>query len=231
MDSTDQKYSNDDGYLDRVLNLLHSEEWQLLSGTKHQDVVEKLNLLDRIGAPPMLVISADCLHKKGYIPRFDEGAAIDARSALGDNSSGTVLAFLSHRWLGGNHPDDEDGGTKYRALLHWSQWYETIYSKTRTRKLYFWIDWSCMDQDDSHNIDKGVKSLPLYVSVCNDFLCYQTPDYEGRAWCQVDRVIAYAFTFAGKILGSLTPSLRRLWLSALSINLAMLIAMGRKNNW
>jgi hypothetical protein len=53
-----------------------------------------------------------------------------------------------------------------------------------------------MDQND---LTPYIHSLPLYVASCNDLLCFETPDYNSRAWCSVERVIAYSFMFSGKI--------------------------------
>ena len=157
----------------------------------------------------MLVISADVLRNLRRIPRSSENAAVNVRQALHDNA---VLVYFSHRWLNAGNPDD-DQGTKCRALLNWCEWYENDYSGQKTsRKLYFWIDWSCLDQDfnDGH---KGVQSLPLYVSACNDFLCYETADYADRAWCRVERVIAYTYTFAVKIPWIIHPSFANIEIS------------------
>lgn len=35
--------------------------------------------------------------------------------------------------------------------------------------------------------------LPLYVSSCNNIICYDTPEYEPRAWCRVERLLFTAF--------------------------------------
>ena len=203
----------------RVRDLLDSKEWQGLSVSRKHGLLRKLDMIEEIGAPPMHLISSDTLRQKGYFPRRgkcgdEEGnnnnetttaalhmpTIIDAREAIRQSGGGgAVLTFLSHRWLSGHHPDDQEG-TKFRALVNWCDWYEKIYSQKDTRKLYFWIDWCCMDQDNKDDqLERGVQSLPLYVSVCNDFLCYETHDYFDRAWCILERVISYAFTYAGKI--------------------------------
>ena len=44
-----------------------------------------------------------------------------------------------------------------------------------------------------------IQSLPLYVATCNDLLCYETHDYDTRAWCCVERAIAFSFMYSGRI--------------------------------
>ena len=54
----------------------------------------------------------------------------------------------------------------------------------------------CMDQKDPW---PHIQSLPLYVAACNDLLCYETHDYDTRAWCCVERAIAFSFMYSGRI--------------------------------
>lgn len=50
---------------------------------------------------------------------------------------------------------------------------------------------------DQSNPGPGVMSLPLYVATCRYTVCFETPDYERRAWCMVERLVAYAFQTGG----------------------------------
>merc|ERR1719203_2517632 len=56
--------------------------------------------------------------------------------------------------------------------------------------VWFWVDYACINQGD---IAPGVVMLPLYVSTCNNIICYDTPAYEPRAWCRVERLMFNAF--------------------------------------
>merc|ERR1719401_2722329 len=55
---------------------------------------------------------------------------------------------------------------------------------------FYWVDYACINQGD---IAPSVIMLPLYVSSCNNIICYDTPSYEPRAWCRVERLMFNAF--------------------------------------
>ena len=124
----------------------------------------------------MMVLAASKLRELGYIPHSSEGRAVPAVDALKNRA---VLVFVSHRWLRpeASKPDDEEN-TKAKALIAFSDWYETIYTKQKgSRNVYFWLDWPSMNQAD---LAPYIHSLPLYVATCNDLLCFETPDYNAR---------------------------------------------------
>eukprot|EP00041_Stephanoeca_diplocostata_P018972 m.402215 g.402215 ORF g.402215 m.402215 type:complete len:286 (+) comp21175_c1_seq2:225-1082(+) len=177
-----------------VVKLLSSKQWQILSGTKRQDVEKKFSLMSAAKIPPMRVLAASVLHELGRIPHSTECKTVLASEVLDEYP---VFIFVSHRWLRPKegYPDDSSN-SKARALAEWGRWYETIYIKSGIRKVFFWLDWPSMDQTD---VIPHIQSLPLYVATCNDFLCFETHDYNTRAWCSVERAIAYAFMFSGKI--------------------------------
>jgi hypothetical protein len=45
-----------------------------------------------------------------------------------------------------------------------------------------------------------IAGLPGYVACSHLLLCYHTPDYEERAWCRVERMMAYALLTAGDVV-------------------------------
>ena len=45
--------------------------------------------------------------------------------------------------------------------------------------------------------ERGIEALPAYVAASTDMLCFETPDYGDRAWCRLERAVAYAFMFSG----------------------------------
>jgi len=59
-----------------------------------------------------------------------------------------------------------------------------------------WCCRCCIDQDDPL---PGVRALPLYVAASNDIMCYETADYDARAWCQVERIVAFTFMASGRV--------------------------------
>ena len=179
----------------KVQQLLASEEWQKLSGTKYADVVRKLELIEKVGAPAMRVLSSKALASYGAIPPFSATLTVDAKGALQDRG---VVMFVSHRWLrsASGEPDD-DARTKFKALVAFAHYYEHFYCRQAgARNIYFWIDYACIDQD---NMLPGVQSLPLYVAASNDLLVYETKDYADRAWCCAEMVLAYCFMYAGRM--------------------------------
>lgn len=172
-----------------VIRLLNSKEWQSLSGTRVEDIRRKLSMIEDAGFPPMKLLPASELERLGRIPRSDVAPTVDAREALSNNG---VLIFVSHRWLSPEERKPDDGAeTKALCLSRFARWYEARY---KSRKVYFWLDFASVDQ---HAPSEGIRSLPLYVAACNDMVAYETEDYRTRAWCMVERLIAYKFSTAG----------------------------------
>ena len=61
-------------------------------------------------------------------------------------------------------------------------------------KLYIWIDYSSVDQDDLSELTKGVNSLGLFVCSADAFITIEHPDYFDRGWCLLECVFADAST-------------------------------------
>ena len=51
---------------------------------------------------------------------------------------------------------------------------------------------SCRDDRE-----RGIEALPAYVAASTDMLCFETTDYGDRAWCRLERAVAFAFMFSG----------------------------------
>ena len=60
-------------------------------------------------------------------------------------------------------------------------------------KAYLWIDFCSMDQRPQYT-GAYVASLPLFAACCDSFVTIAAPDLEERAWCQVERFIAYSIS-------------------------------------
>eukprot|EP00037_Helgoeca_nana_P020527 m.204053 g.204053 ORF g.204053 m.204053 type:complete len:283 (+) comp25300_c0_seq1:42-890(+) len=185
-----------------VSELLDSPGWQKLNSASQPvkgGVKMKLELIDGAGLPPMHLISAVTLETLGTFPRNQDGHTKDAREVLAPGAHAVIMLF-SHRWL---DPDggfiDDSNGTKMLALLEFVKWYR---SKYPTRELHFWIDYCCIGWEDRK---RGIEALPAYVAAATDILCFETPDYENRAWCRLERAVAYAFMFAGEIPWVIKP--------------------------
>jgi hypothetical protein len=137
----------------------------------------------------------------GRIPRSDEGQAVDAIRGIDAFGAGIVEVFMvSHRWLRPSlnpslsHPDTA-AGEKARVINEFSLWRrEWVLNKHGfAPEIFYWIDYSCMDQGDTA---AAVPLLPLWVACCERFLRVETPDYDERAWCRVEPLLSYVFSFA-----------------------------------
>lgn len=152
----------------------------------------------------MRVLSLEALELEGSLPHSDRDATVDARDALslcGANSLEepfAVFVFVSHRWLRAseNQPDDAVG-TKHEALLQFGKWLQRergLRLGTDVR-VFFWLDWSCVDQNEPAAY---TAALPLYMAACSRFALYHTDDWSGRAWCRLERMLAFTFMMRGK---------------------------------
>lgn len=161
-----------------------------------------MELIVKHSLPPMHVISAKKLVSLGRFPPNKEGCSVDARKVLRSGSH-AVIVLLSHRWLRPKEglPDDEDH-TKLTALLEFHTWYGLKYP---ARELFFWIDYTCIAWD---NRNLGIAALPTYVCACTELICFETPDYNERAWCRLERAVAYAFMFSGGLPWVIRPGFK-----------------------
>eukprot|EP00286_Rhodomonas_abbreviata_P020705 CAMPEP_0181291934 /NCGR_PEP_ID=MMETSP1101-20121128/2235_1 /TAXON_ID=46948 /ORGANISM="Rhodomonas abbreviata, Strain Caron Lab Isolate" /LENGTH=396 /DNA_ID=CAMNT_0023396365 /DNA_START=174 /DNA_END=1360 /DNA_ORIENTATION=- len=61
-------------------------------------------------------------------------------------------------------------------------------------RMYYWIDWACTDQDYP---GPDMAALPAYVGACSLMIAVRSPGYDERAWCRVELLMGYAFSFTG----------------------------------
>jgi hypothetical protein len=108
--------------------------------------------------------------------------------------------MVSHRWLRpslepSRSQADNPGGEKARALNEFSRWRRqwVLHRHGFLPEIYYWIDYSCIDQENSA---AAVPLLPLWVACCERFLRIETADYDERAWCRVEPLLSYVFSFA-----------------------------------
>jgi len=152
-----------------VLTLLNSREWQELSGSRVQDVRRKLELIDRLGVPPMRV-RAPVPHARSRMreltrreppfpapacsapPRQVLPSAELRRLRLLPRSDCArtvdaraalenrgVIMFCSHRWL---RPDEgrPDNALNRKARVL-AMFGEWYERKYTGRNIYWWLDW------------------------------------------------------------------------------------------
>lgn len=194
-----------------VLRLLGSRAWQSANPGTRRGLLARANIIRRApGLPELRLLPASELGRLGRIPRWTRQSgcpAITATDALGRhgvNPGGVpraALVFCSHRWLtpSGEPPDaDDHKGTKAKSLAEWARWFCArswgAFGQLRYEEVYFFIDQACMQQDD---MAPFVAALPLFVSACRTIVCYETDDFERRAWCRAERMVAYALCANG----------------------------------
>jgi hypothetical protein len=184
---------------DRVVEVLSGERFRELAGVFDRRPL--IEIADGLGGPPMRLLHWRKLAELGRIPRSDERHAVEARAGIDTYGAPVVEVFMvSHRWLRSSsdrtraHPDGP-GNEKARALDEFSRWRRQWVQHCHgfLPELYYWIDYCCIDQDDPA---AAVPLLPLWVACCERFVRVQTPDYDERAWCRVEPLLSYVFSFA-----------------------------------
>lgn len=169
-----------------VLKLLDNE-WPGLKNTSFLDTWrDRDRMMQEIG-PPMVLLHYETIERLGRIPHSDECRSISMAEAEAIAKSAGKRFFIemfSHRWNSQYAPDDR-WNSKARAMVEWAK-----YRWSSGLGTFFWIDYACINQRD---VAPGVAMLPLYVSTCNNILCYDAPTYEGRAWCRVERLMFASF--------------------------------------
>ena len=129
-----------------------------------------------------------------------------------------VLSFTAttqHRWWGGKHPDDEKRNLKYGILC---RGIEALIKRDNLdpESVGIWIDYACIEQDNTEELQKGVDSLIGYAAQSNYFLIpvfpgadaikafveathpMQLVNYGNRAWCRLE---VYVFSCLVEIMG------------------------------
>lgn len=183
-----QKHSDEEltGITQHVLLLLNNE-WPKLKGSSLSHTwMHRDRLMKEIG-PPMVLLHWETIERLGRIPHSEENQAISMAEAEGiarKHGKRFFIEMFSHRWNSLYAPDDR-WNSKARVLVEWAKYRWSIGLGT-----FFWIDYACINQSD---VAPGVAMLPLYVSSCNNILCYEMREYEGRAWCRVERLMFAAF--------------------------------------
>ena len=211
------------GYGQNLDSLSRRVELQLQSNTFRQNASRfdrrpLIRIADSLGGPTMKLLHWSRLVDLGRIPRSDESETVDALSGIDTFRAPTVeIILISHRWLRPSrdhrkaHPDSKDD-TKAAAINEFSKW-RRQWVLTRhgfLPEIYYWIDFSCIDQSDTA---AAVPLLPLWVACCERFLRIETCDYDERAWCRLELLLSYVYSFADHYL-SITPDFQSRWPSA-----------------
>mmetsp|Transcript_33054 Transcript_33054/g.43510 ORF Transcript_33054/g.43510 Transcript_33054/m.43510 type:complete len:286 (+) Transcript_33054:48-905(+) len=118
---------------------------------------------------PMILIPIDSFEKFHAIPRSnnrDEVDAIDLDNISSEERKNILIIFVSHRWLRASlnpaeaHPDLPNG-IKHELIVKAVR--RLQFGLLDDPKIYIWIDFCSIHQDDLETLKKGVASLPGYV--------------------------------------------------------------------
>ena len=105
-------------------------------------------------------------------------------------------------------PDDA-ARSKAKALIAYGDWLKRLQTSpqaaTEARRLagisesadleiFWWIDWASTDQDAP---GPDMAALPAFAAACAGIVAAWSPEYAGRAWCQVELLVAHAFMTTG----------------------------------
>ena len=167
--------------------------------------------------PTLRLVRGSTLALLGRFPRSSETEHI----VVVDNTNideilSAAIYFVSHRWActssgsSGASSDEEqdfcldanvDGGPSPQAdtadnsqaklLIAWLN-REHVLSQGWER-LFFWIDWGCIDQDDDEMKARQMIALPIYLRCCTYFVGIAWGEYWRRCWCGLE-VIAFDTT-------------------------------------
>lgn len=106
-------------------------------------------------------------------------------SGFGDIYSEAIV-FISHRWLSGPHPDD-DNNTKLSHLKRIAQ--------LNPQWEYYWVDFLCVPQQNRTEQIKAINSLPHYVKCCGAMVTLSGNQgesrlevYKTRGWCRLEQL-------------------------------------------
>jgi hypothetical protein len=183
---------------------------------------------------PMVLVAFDRFKAHGRTPRSSDDLAVALEEAVSASGADLRIVFISHNWMRGDeeqckrnghrwdgtaHPDDEKG-TKHRLMC---AGVERLAGEKGwdLGKVYIWLDYCCIEQDDNKRKWAGVESLRGYVTVCDAVLVpYPEPPAKGattvaelsvygeRGWTRLEAMVAYV---GGLLKGLDFPELWVTW--------------------
>ena len=168
------------------------------SGARSTLSFEWSNVLQRCcdeppsSVPPLRLLTGKALAQLRRFPRSTEREYVTTVSVqnVADIISGSIY-FVSHRWDSPEHPDTS-GNAKAQLLINWL---DREHGTNGWQHMYFWVDWSCIDQDNEELKLQQIHSLSIYLRCCTYFICIAWTDYWSRAWCGME---ALAFDMTKK---------------------------------
>ncbi|KXZ55149.1 hypothetical protein GPECTOR_3g299 [Gonium pectorale] len=165
--------------------------------------------------PGMTVVSVEQLREAGCIPRYtvsQDPVGVQAPATVSSAfqplpveslPAGSVVVFVSHRWLGRGCPDD-DVGTKLKQVFLIADYVAGLRGVPLSA-VYLWLDYSVVDQS---NPMPG--ALPIYIACCDEFVYVEHEEYWQRAWCLTEQFMHWklASSESKHALSPLTETIR-----------------------
>ena len=141
----------------------------------------------------MMIIPFVLFRAFGAIPRSNStktnnGDADDiakmgsAASISQPHEAGWIVVFISHRWWGGNHPDDKERKLKHGIIC---RGIEALIRRDKldASRVGVWIDYACIEQDNDEEMQNGIDSLIAYVRcLCPRFHVERERERERERW-------------------------------------------------
>ena len=163
----------------------------------------------KAGLTTMVCVPLSAFLKHGAIPRRSVYNTQNTHVPVSSLKPEDHILFFSQRWLTPSpraiaSPDDANK-TKYKQVLAACAAYGKAKNVANDR-IFVWLDFCCVDQDDEGELVKGVNSLALYVSSSSAFISIDHEDYFDRGWCLMECMFAdssktprYIFTKQGEL--------------------------------
>ncbi|KAL8724556.1 MAG: hypothetical protein Q9166_007884 [cf. Caloplaca sp. 2 TL-2023] len=129
----------------------------------------------------------------GQLPRSTNSLTNEfvAQDAGSHSSMPDLVVFFSYRWINqepsASSPDDS-GNTQYHRMIAALEEFIQLHPETHHEKLGIWMDFACIDQDKPAS---GVRALTLNLAQCNAIISLTDTEYESRAWCAVEALLAH----------------------------------------
>ncbi|KAI0904145.1 hypothetical protein F4823DRAFT_232738 [Ustulina deusta] len=155
---------------------------------------EKQSLLDELKFIPYSKFI-----KLGHLPRSEQ-APLERLHAGTNGELDKFLIFFSYRWIGGMDQEadgrqverpitrpDNDENRQYKRMLSAIDQFLLLHPSIHRESIGIWVDYACVDQDDSF---RGMNTLPLVLTQCNAIISLWERDYDERAWCCAEALLA-----------------------------------------
>ena len=135
--------------------------------------------------PALMLLPGATLAQLGRFPRNSEREHVTTVSDanVAEIISGSIY-FVSHRWNSEEQPDTADNA-QAQLLINWL---DEEHGEGGWHHMFFWVDWSSIEQDNDELKTQQIRSLPIYLRCCTYIVCIAWKDYWERSWCGMEAV-------------------------------------------